>query len=117
MSINLWAVITVVITGVTYYLITRLGRVGTLRGAGISGWISSYIALPELLRLMKFPTEKAATIVHYFGIVAVISILMIWASSDRPDVYRGIFGKLYYYIPRVGAVLWIAISILLQILK
>ncbi|MCK4796400.1 MAG: hypothetical protein KAT05_03410 [Spirochaetes bacterium] len=101
-----------------YYLVNKLSGVGPIRGGALSGWISSFIGISVMVNDGEMPTFgiKESDFISIYGIIAIISILLVFVGKDDPSMYnKPIIGELLYYIPRIGIIMGVIVASISQI--
>ena len=117
-NIDTLSLVILAINAFIYYLVTQLSRVGPIRGGALAGWISSFIGIWVLVNDGKIPTMgiKESDFIFIYGIIAIISILLVFVGRDAPARYKEpIIRELLLYMPRIGIFMGVFIVIISQI--
>lgn len=118
-NIDMLALTILGINAFLFFLTTKLTGIGKIRGGALSGWISSLIGLWVLVNKGKIPTlgVEKGTFIFVYAVIVIFAILFVFVGRDSVSSYRTpIFGKLLFYIPRIGIFMGIVIAIISQVI-
>lgn len=111
---NWYAGVIVLIELLLVYLSTRLDRIGYKRGTAISGWISLFPSIGMLISSGNIEyTQLSFYLLSFAGLVAMICVMLIFYSRDKPQVQLSdALRPLFKFVQVIGWALTIVLPII-----